>query len=118
MNQRTPFGNIDEAKKEFNSIFKSKSGNEFLQPFVAQKKKYEIARVKYDTVKHKEYLAPFDYKKAPQSALEKNKRNLLEEITNFTMYQKAMGDFGIDQEVLPFAKIEKQSLTEAMEVLK
>jgi hypothetical protein len=85
---------------------------------VAQKKKYEIARVKYDTVKHKEYLAPFDYKKAPNSALENNKRNLLEEITNFTMYQKAMGDFGIDQEILPFAKIEKQSLTEAMDVLK
>lgn len=29
MNQRTPFNDVDEAKKEFNTIFKQKSGNEW-----------------------------------------------------------------------------------------
>jgi hypothetical protein len=29
MNQRTPFNKLEDAKKEFSSIFKSKTGNEF-----------------------------------------------------------------------------------------
>lgn len=32
MNQRTPFNSIDEAKKEFCSIFKQKTGNNFVEP--------------------------------------------------------------------------------------
>ena len=54
MNQRTPFNNLEEAKKDFCSIFKSKTGNDFndLENFTRVKKKYDIAKVSYSTVKH------------------------------------------------------------------
>lgn len=92
MNQRSPFNNIDEAKKEFCTIFKQKSGNDFtdLDNFQKVKKKYNLAKVNYVTVAHQDYLAPFDYKKCPASKLERNTRKLLEEIANITMYQRAI----------------------------
>ena len=53
MNQRTPFNNLDEAKKEFKSIFKAKTGgNNFdeLDSFERVKKKYNLAKINYVTV--------------------------------------------------------------------
>ena len=55
MHQRTPFNDLDEAKKEFCTIYKQKSGNEFLIPedeFVPQKKKYVLTKISYSNVKH------------------------------------------------------------------
>ena len=71
MNQRTPFNNIDEAKKEFCSIFKSKTGNDFLDldNFTRVAKKYTISKVNYVTVAHQDYLEPFDFDKFPRSTL-------------------------------------------------
>ena len=86
MNQRTPFGSVEDAKKEFCSIFKSKTSNDFLGEFSRVKKKYDLARVNYVTVDHKEYLAPFDYEKCPQSSLKSHIRDLFEEVANITMY--------------------------------
>ena len=88
MNQRTPFNNIDEAKKEYCTIFKSKTGNEFtdLENFQRVPKKYTVTNVNYTTVAHSDYLAPFDFDKAPKSKIERNTRDLLEEVANITMY--------------------------------
>lgn len=51
MHQRTPFNTIEEAKKEYNSIFKSKSGNDWTsnvyETFSKQNKKYNLVRVDY-----------------------------------------------------------------------
>lgn len=72
MNQRTPFGNADEAKKDFKQIFKQKTGgNDFerLDTFNRIKKKYNIAHVNYVEFNHKDYLAPFDYEKCPKTKL-------------------------------------------------
>jgi predicted DNA-binding WGR domain protein len=72
MNQRTPFGNAEEAKKEFKQIFKQKTGgNDFerLDTFNRIKKKYNLAHVNYISFDHKDYLAPFDYEKCPKSKL-------------------------------------------------
>ena len=65
MNQRTPFTKVEEAKKEFCTIFKQKTSNDFndLDSFVKAKKKYSLARVNYLTSKHQDYLAPFDWEK-------------------------------------------------------
>lgn len=42
MHQQTPFNDVEEAKTEFRTIYKSKSANEWDAPeFVAAKKKYE-----------------------------------------------------------------------------
>lgn len=88
MHQRSPFNNIDEAKKDFCTIFKSKTGNDFtdLENFTRVKKKYALSKVAYVTVAHKDYLAPFDFDNCPKSKLEKNTRKLLEEVANVTMY--------------------------------
>lgn len=44
---------------------------------------------------------------------------MLEEIANFTMYQKAMSRvYDIDQSILPFDKIDRSQLEKAMEILK
>lgn len=88
MNQRTPFNNVDEAKKELCSIFKSKTGNDFLDldNFARVTKKYAISKVNYVTVAHQDYLAPFDFENCPRSKLGKHQRQLLEEVANITMY--------------------------------
>jgi len=109
MNQRTPFPKLEDAQKDFCTIFKSKTGNDFtdLDNFQRVKKKYDIARVNYVTVSHKDYLAPFDFKIAPKSKLERNVQNLIEEIGNVTMYMKAMTGLNIDTEVMPISGIKK-----------
>ena len=52
MNQRTPFNKIEDAKKEFSTIFKQKTGNDFekLNEFVRMPKKYVVTSVKYNQV--------------------------------------------------------------------
>jgi hypothetical protein len=72
MNQRSPFNKIEDAKAEFCSIFKSKTGNDFndLSNFTKVKKKYAQTRVAYVTVNHQDFLAPFDFEKCPSSKLE------------------------------------------------
>lgn len=64
MNQRTPFTKIEDAKQEFETIFKQKSANEWataLDSFEKKDKKYSLVKVHYTTVKHQDYLAPFDF---------------------------------------------------------
>ena len=92
MHQRTPFNDLEEAKKEFRTIYKQKSGNEWrASVFEPAKKKYEPVLVSYTKVKHQDYLAPFDFANcANPSGLEKLVENLIEEISNVTMYQRAI----------------------------
>ena len=94
MNQRTPFNNLEEAKADYKKIFKSKTGgnNDFeqLDQFARVKKKYNLAKVNYITVNYKDYLAPFDYEKCPKSRLQPALFELFEEVSNVTMYQRAM----------------------------
>lgn len=116
MNQRTPFNDLEEAKKEFRTIFKAKTGgNNFdeLDKFSRVKKKYNITRVNYITVKFQDYLQPFDYEKCPKSRLPKPLFDLFEEISNVTMYQRAMNQFGLDADVMPFSSVKRESLIEA-----
>jgi hypothetical protein len=81
------------------------------------KKKYNLTRVNYVTVDFKDYLAPFDYEKLPKSRLNKSVFDLFEEIANVTMYQRAMSQFGVDTNVLPFSGIKKDSLLQARSLL-
>lgn len=71
MHQRTPFNSIDDAKKEFCTIFKQKTSNNFeeLESFARAPKKYLISKMSYSQVQHRDYLAPFDYHKAPASGM-------------------------------------------------
>ena len=119
MNQRSPFNNIDDAKKEFKTIFKQKTANDYdnLDNFSRVKKKYNIARVNYITVDYKDYLAPFDFEKCPKSRLPRPIYDLYEEVANVTMYQKALQNFGLDLEVMPFSAVKRESIIEARQIL-
>jgi predicted DNA-binding WGR domain protein len=93
MHQRTPFPDLEEAKKEFHTIFKQKSSNEWetaLTNFEKHKKKYVLVKVNYKNIKHDDYLAPFDYENCAPTQMEKRLRQLFEEISNVTMYRRAL----------------------------
>lgn len=89
MNQRTPFNTVEEAKKEFSTIFKQKTSNEWAtahRNFAKQPKKYCLVHVNYAQVKHADYLAPFDYENCAKTTMIDCLRYLIEEISNVTMY--------------------------------
>lgn len=110
---------MEEAKKEFRTIFKQKSANEWDAPeFVPQKKKYAMTNVSYSNVKHQDYLAPFDYENcAKKSGLSVRVEDLIEEISNVTMYQRALKQIGIDEDKLPVSALKKESILEAQALL-
>ena len=119
MHQRTPFNDIEEAKKEFRTIYKQKSGNEWGAPvFVPAKKRYEPVQVNYTKVKHQDYLAPFDFTNCVNpSGLDKWVDSLIEEISNVTMYQRAIRQMGIDEDKLPVSALKREAIVEAKGVL-
>jgi predicted DNA-binding WGR domain protein len=94
MNQRTPFTKFEDALEDFSTIFKQKTGNEWATAetdFEKKQKKYNLVQVKYTSVKHEDYLAPFDYEHCTKSdRLGRREENLVEEICNVTMYSKAV----------------------------
>lgn len=113
MNQRTPFNTVEEAKKEFSTIFKQKTSNEWEtahKNFVKQPKKYCLVHVNYAQVKHTDYLAPFDYENCARTTMEKCLRHLIEEISNVTMYQRSLQDMGIDQSQMPVSALKKDTI--------
>jgi predicted DNA-binding WGR domain protein len=110
MNQRTPFTKLEDAKEDYCKIFKQKTGGnnfEELDKFSRVKKKYNLTRVNYITVNMKDYLQPFDYEKCPKSRLPQSLYDLFQEISNVTMYQRAINQYGIDTNVLPFSGVNK-----------
>lgn len=121
MNQRSPFNLVEDAKKEFETIFKQKSGNEWSTAetsFDKQPKKYNLVKVHYSDVKHQDYLAPFDYDNCAKTQMDKFKRLLIEEIANVTMYQRAVSSQGIDKDQMPISNLKKETLQDAKDILK
>ena len=76
-----------------------------------------MARVAYVSVSHQDYLAPFDFEKCPKSKLGRNERQLLEEVANVTMYQRAMKDLGVDVSALPISCLTKETIEKAKHLL-
>jgi len=63
MHQRTPFDKVEDAKKDFETIFRKKSGNEWATAetvFIRQRKLYSLVKISYSNVQYQDYLAPFD----------------------------------------------------------
>lgn len=72
MFQSTPFAKLDEAKAEYEKIFKQKSGNDWSNPdFMPVPKKYKLVKIHYQTVDRKDYLIPFT--EIPQDRIKKSK---------------------------------------------
>lgn len=71
--------------KEFQSIFKKKTSNDWLtalETFEKHPKKYSLVLTDYTNVKHEELLMPFDYKNAPKSSLRKYELKVLKNFSN------------------------------------
>jgi poly [ADP-ribose] polymerase/centrosomal protein CEP128 len=120
MHQRTPFGSLDEAKKEFCDIFKQKSSNEWetaATNFVPQPKKYQLVNITYKNIKYEDYLAPFDWNHCPESQLVKAVHLMLEEICNLTMFQRSLSSIRVDTSQLPLSRIDKATVRRAQEIL-
>jgi len=116
MNQRTPFNTAEEAKKEFHTIFKQKSANDWETAetaFEKHQKKYVLVHVSYSNIKHQDYLAPFDYDNCAPTQMEKHLRLLIEEISNVTMYQRSLQEMGIDQTQLPVSQLKRETINAA-----
>jgi len=59
MNQWTPFAKLEEAIKEYSTIYKQKTGNVLGEPFEKKDKKYVVLKMNYKNVNFKDYIIPF-----------------------------------------------------------
>ena len=121
-NQRSPFNSIDEAKDEFNKIFKSKTGNVWYDKnnFVRQKGKYMMLAFNDVRLSYKELLQPYDYTELPKCSLIQNKsvESLLKSFTDQSIYFKALRDSGVNTEFFNLNMLNKALLVKASGILK
>ena len=69
-------------------------------------------------MEHQDYLAPFDYENCfKPSSLPELVEDLVEEISNVTMYQRAIKTLGIDEDKLPCGSLKKETIQEAYAIL-
>ncbi len=120
--QQTPFSKIEDARKEFTSIFKSKTGNmwEDRHDFKKVDKKYRLVPFA-KKVKYENYIKAINYKdtRIPASHLPKAIYKLVRRICNYKVITSAMkNEFHIDQEALPLTNITKERLLDAEATLK
>ena len=125
--QRTPFGSLEQATNEFKKIFKSKSGNVWDErqsniknlniDFEQKPTKYLLLKFKSTHALHSDFLLNFDYSKIPNSLLSKEVRSLMKEITNRSIYAKALNESGIDTELLNLTYLNKELIHVARKYL-
>ena len=49
--------------------------------------------------------------------IEKSVEDVIEEISNVTMYQRAIRSMGIDESKLPVSALKREAITEALDIL-
>ena len=119
-NQRSPFNSLDEAKNEFDKIFKSKTGNSWDERnnFERKKGKYMLLTYNKIKLKHNELLKPFDYEKCQKSKIEnKEIHNLLKAFTDSSIIAKAFKDSGVDTQKFNYSMLNKDILLKARNYL-
>lgn len=52
-------------------------------------------------------MAPFDLDNCAKSTLSKQIKHLIEEVSNLTMYRKAISVIGIDTDKMPISKLNR-----------
>ena len=120
--QQTPYSAIEEARKEFCSVFKSKSGNlwEDRHSFVKVEKKYRLVPV-VKRMKVESYIKAINYKdpRIPLSHLDKAIYKLIRRICNYKVISSAVKfEFQIDSNILPLQSLTRERLADAESVLK
>lgn len=64
-------------------------------------------------------MAPFDFENCAKASngFTEEVKDLVEEVSNLTMHQRAFRNLGIDQNLLPVSALKKEVLVEANKVL-
>lgn len=125
MYQRTPFNTTKEACTEFAKIFRSKTGNDFLQAaagkFDAQPKKYSMMSVDQSHKVVTSLLTPFDLDTVPASKLHETLQSTLKYLTAVTSLRDRAQVHGLSQEgvekVLMFGQASSDRIFQAKSVL-
>ena len=120
-NQRSPFNDLLEAKKEFEKIFKQKTGNlwENRENFERIKGKYMLLKFNKVKMNQKELLKNFDYDACKfKSTNVKEIYDLLKIFTDSSIYFKAIRESGINTEYFNFSMLNKDLLNQAKKYMK
>ncbi|XP_012945468.1 poly [ADP-ribose] polymerase tankyrase [Aplysia californica] len=116
--QHTPFQSLAEAAKEFCKIYKSKTANDWYQTtkFQNHPKKYRLMpRVEKQRLKHHKVELSLDTSLA--SGLPEAVLDLVTEISNVSMFEASINKVGLDTELMPFGRMNRETLLEARRVL-
>ena len=119
--QQTPFSKIDDARKEFCSIFKSKSGNlwEDRHQFAKQPKKYRLVPYEKKT-KFENYIKAFNYtdSRIPASKVSKPLFRLMRRLCNFKIISQALkSQYQMSEESMPMQNLSRERILDADAVL-
>jgi predicted DNA-binding WGR domain protein len=118
--QQTPFSKVEDARKEFCSIFKSKSGNawEDRHSFVKSARKYRLVPFVAKT-RFENYIKAFNFKdpKLPKSELPKEIFALMRRICNYKIITNALRTHNYDSSVVPLHSLSRERILDAQAVL-
>lgn len=115
--QKTPFTTVEEARKEFAKIFKSKTGNSWdnIKNFQAQPKKYRLVRLE-----HRRQVVPprvrHELKRRVPSKLPKPLENLIWELVDEKQMQSSLDECRVPSGAL--YNLSEESLVQAQAILK
>jgi ankyrin repeat protein/predicted DNA-binding WGR domain protein len=119
--QQTPFSTIDDARKEYCSVFKSKSGNlwEDHHNFVKVEKKYRLLPV-IAKAKFEDYIKAFNHNdpRLPRTELAKEIYSLMRRLCNYKIIVNALkNNYRFNSSEVPIHSLTKERISDAQAVL-
>jgi ankyrin repeat protein/predicted DNA-binding WGR domain protein len=119
--QQTPFSTVEEASKEFCSIFKSKSGNlwEDRHNFVKNNKKYRLVPVVVRN-KFEDYVKAFNHQdpRLPKTELSKELYSLIRRLCNYKIIVNTLKTrFQFNSAEVPIHSLTRERVSDAQGVL-
>ncbi|XP_041358942.1 poly [ADP-ribose] polymerase tankyrase-like [Gigantopelta aegis] len=117
--QHTPYQEREDGIKEFCKVFKEKTGNKWsdVKDFKWQPKKYRLIPESMQRQASKQKDIEFEHKSSVRSKLPKHLYELMKELTNVKSIKAALNNEGMDLEVMPFGKMDRDCLLKARSIL-
>ncbi|XP_061174017.1 poly [ADP-ribose] polymerase tankyrase-like isoform X2 [Saccostrea echinata] len=115
--QHTPFHSKAEAVTEFCKVFRSKTGNTWasVKNFENHPKKYRLVQREQKQTKARK--VEFCLKSDIPSKLPKPLQDLMKELSSVSMLNAATKKIGLDDLIMPFGQIKKETLLEGKKIL-
>eukprot|EP00931_Biecheleriopsis_adriatica_P061088 TRINITY_DN36718_c0_g2_i1.p1 TRINITY_DN36718_c0_g2~~TRINITY_DN36718_c0_g2_i1.p1 ORF type:complete len:3078 (-),score=601.94 TRINITY_DN36718_c0_g2_i1:165-8072(-) len=114
--QSSPFESLEKASIEFSKIFKSKSGNDWVERAQFDKKpgKYQLHEIKYSSVKAEDALRMSTWKKLPAKSTPEALQRLLGVCSEQGLLTNTLASTSVDQ---PLGLLKRNPLERAQELL-